>query len=193
MSRTARYLLPLAGAGILFGIGFELGSAVGGSSADHPASPAAHEVPVIDEFLQRQLDALSAQLTRIGSALETQPATVPGTQPGQDVPPPAQPPAVTVITENGGFALTRPDAPRPRVTFVNPSAEENEAFETLYAQLDDPDFLAKLSLKDFARSSRLQTLPEPLRQAVIQKAITQYNNGMIAPETFLGPDAPLDR
>lgn len=80
---------------------------------------------------------------------------------------------------------------RPRILITSPTPEENENYEVLSAQLDDPVFLSSLNLQTFSASARLLALPEALQMVLIHKAIARYNSGGIDPETFLGQSVPV--
>lgn len=84
-----------------------------------------------------------------------------------------------------------PDDPRSKLTkvqIVNPTPEQNENYEVMKANLDDPNFLYGLSLQEFASTHEVSTLPEPMKLALLQKAVKQYHLGNISQETFLGLD-----
>ncbi len=86
-----------------------------------------------------------------------------------------------------------PDDPRrhqSRVEIVNPTPEQNQTYEAYKTQLDDPLFLQSLNLQAFASLHEVSTLPEPMKLALIGKAIEQYNQGNISEEVFLGAQKP---
>ncbi len=74
---------------------------------------------------------------------------------------------------------------RPPMVVVNPTPEQNETFQTLKIQLDDPSYVSSLNLQTFSQSPEIANLPEPLQLVLITKAIKQYNEGNITKEVFL--------
>lgn len=78
------------------------------------------------------------------------------------------------------------ESERAPMVVVNPTPEQNERYETLKMQLDDPVYLSTLSIQDFSQLPELSDLPQPLVMALLSKAVQQYNKGLMSKETFLG-------
>jgi len=76
-------------------------------------------------------------------------------------------------------------ATRPGMIMVNPTFEQNETYEVLKAQLEDPYFISTLNISDLANSPELQTLPEVMRLSILSKAISKFNNGEVSRDTFM--------
>lgn len=193
-------LLVVSGAAVLLATNAWVTATIVGRDAPHrtPAAAGATQTPGSEEFggrldrLGGQLDGIRAALDRLVQAAPSAAARSPALRSGP-TPDDTAPDLATGVIGNAPAPVGNAHANRPRVAFVNPTPEQNEQFESLNASLEDPDFLANLNLQEFSRSSSLQSLPEPLRQALIQKAIAQYNNGLIDLDAFLGPNAPIYR
>lgn len=96
------------------------------------------------------------------------------TQPGEDYPP------------QRPHDEKHDGAQHPKAVIVNPTSEQNENYEVLKAQLDDPSFLLRLSLPEFASREDLKSLPEPMQRILLNKAVDQFNRGYISKDVFLG-------
>lgn len=86
----------------------------------------------------------------------------------------------------------RAAAESPKMVIVNPTHEQNQIFENLKRRLNDPVFLSSLSFAELIQMEEMKTIPEPLQQVILSRAIAKFNNGEIDEQTFLHgtPTAP---
>lgn len=73
----------------------------------------------------------------------------------------------------------------PKIIMVDPTPEQNEAFERLKERFNDPSFVKTLNLAELNKMDEMKSLPGPLQQVILGKAFEKLNRGEVDENTFL--------
>ena len=65
------------------------------------------------------------------------------------------------------------------------TTEQKTFVENIQLRFNDPSFVRTLNLSELTKMGPMQSLPDPLRQALIAKALEKYNRGEVDEQTFL--------
>ncbi len=73
----------------------------------------------------------------------------------------------------------------PAASAASPTPEQNAFYVDQLQRFDDPSFVRTMNLSELTKLEQVKALPDPLRQALLAKAMEKYNRGEVDEQTFL--------
>lgn len=172
-----------------------------GNSDKAPAA-SVHEQALQQEIerLRKTNDNLTTDLNRLHTNRNQPPAAAPpaghaaSPKPGMTPTAAAPPPAPHLVTL-GESPPTDDEPPRAPIIINHPTQAQMDAvkltpeqgafFENMKQRLDNPAFVSTMNMSELTKMEEMKALPDPLRQALLAKAIEKYNRGEVDEKTFL--------
>jgi len=73
----------------------------------------------------------------------------------------------------------------PAMITVRPTPEQNNNYQLLKEQLNDPFIISNLSLSELMNRPEFLSLPAPMRDSIVSRAIEKFNGGEVEKDVFL--------